>query len=68
MFAQIISSAYVQLQSVFTNLPMTPKGMLQEVEIALAEEAFQKDKAQLADLWDQRTQQFQQAVDLQVRC
>ncbi len=38
----------------------------QEVEIALAEEAFQKDKAQLADLWAQRTHQFQQAVDLQV--
>ncbi|KAA6424562.1 MAG: hypothetical protein FRX49_05772 [Trebouxia sp. A1-2] len=37
-----------------------------EVEIALAEEAFQKDKAQLADLWAQRTHQFQQAVDLQV--
>lgn len=39
---------------------------MQEVEIALAEEAFQKDKAQLADLWAQRTHQFQQAVDLQV--
>ena len=39
---------------------------IQEVEIALAEEAFQKDKAQLADLWAQRTNQFQQAVDLQV--
>ncbi|KAL0022975.1 hypothetical protein WJX79_000786 [Trebouxia sp. C0005] len=38
----------------------------QEVEIALAEEAFQKDKAQLADLWAQRTHQFQQAVDLQM--
>lgn len=39
---------------------------LQEVEIALAEEAFQKDKAQLAEIWAQRTHQFQQAVDLQV--
>ena len=39
---------------------------MQEVEIALAEEAFQKDKAQLAGLWAQRTHQFQQAVDLQV--
>ena len=39
---------------------------MQEVEIALAEDAFQKDKAQLAEIWAQRTQQFQQAVDLQV--
>ena len=38
----------------------------QEVEIALAEEAFQRDKAQLAELWAQRAHQFQQAVDLQV--
>lgn len=39
---------------------------VQEVEIALAEEAFQRDKAQLAELWAQRAYQFQQAVDLQV--
>ena len=39
---------------------------MQEVEIALAEEAFQRDKAQLAEVWAQRTHQFQQAVDLQV--
>lgn len=39
---------------------------MQEIEIAAAEEAFLKDKAQLAETWAQRTQQFQQAVDLQV--
>lgn len=34
----------------------------------MAEESFQRDKAQLAELWAQRAQQFQQAVDLQVFC
>lgn len=36
------------------------------MEIAFAEEAFHKDKVQLAETWAQRAQQFQQAVDLQV--
>lgn len=52
--------------SLITSLGVSGKCGLQEVEIALAEEAFQKDRAQLAEMWAQRAQQFQQAVDLQV--
>ena len=39
---------------------------MQESEVKLAEDRFQQEKAQIDAIWQQRIEQYQQAVQMQV--